>query len=238
MKNDIIDTSFSMYLDSNGKDPDSYSETLNNYHHILWDKPLPNGSSFELIKKGIKKFSLELKLKNEVITLSSDSIINSYSNWNSMKEIIEEINKDDINTFRLLGSTIGGYIVFPSKKINKLPTINAIRGMNHVISDRFDFTLECIKRYYNGTDSPLYNHLKRYDNFFELFINFESYVDFFLLNDLVDDNYNIKFWLPFTDFKITAPLPKSLKEYNLYKKNVINFIMKRNERLQKKIKLD
>ncbi len=31
-----------------GKDADSYSPTLRYYHKLLWSKPLPNGTSFDL----------------------------------------------------------------------------------------------------------------------------------------------------------------------------------------------
>lgn len=226
-----IDTSFSMYLDSDNNDPDSYSKTLNHYHWLLWNKELPNGESFKLKKLGRKKFSLELFSKDKKYILSSDSIIHSYSKWKKMSHIIQDINNKDIESFISIGSTIGGYIVFPAKRIDNLPTINAIRGMNPIISDRFDFTLECIKRFYEKKTSPLYEHLERYSDYFELFINFKGFVDFFLLNDLVDKKYNIKFWLPFEDFEITSPLPKNIEEYNIYMNNVKKFVHSRNKRI-------
>ncbi len=226
-----IDVNLNMNFDSDNKDPDSYSKTLNHYHWLLWNKELPNDKNSKLKKTGRKKFLLELTTNNEKYVLSSDSIIHSYSKWKKMAHIIKEVDIKDIERFVSMGSTVGGYLIFPAKRINNLPTINAIRGMNPFISDRFDFTLECIKRYYEEKDSPLYEHIKRYSDYFELFIDFKGFIDFFLLNDLVDEKYNIKFWLPFENFELTSPLPKNLEEYNIYMHNVIKFINKRNKRI-------
>ena len=51
----IIDTTFNVYSDAQGGDPDSTSPTLRLYHKHLWSKPLPNGTVFELTnnKKGV-----------------------------------------------------------------------------------------------------------------------------------------------------------------------------------------
>jgi Family of unknown function (DUF6994) len=53
------------------------------------------------------------------------------------------------------------------------------------ISDRFDLTIECIRRHYPHQSSPLSETLARYDDFFAWFESFSGYVDFFLLQDLV-----------------------------------------------------
>lgn len=42
----IVDTTFNVYTDARGGDPDSTSPTLRAYHKILWSKPLPNGKMF------------------------------------------------------------------------------------------------------------------------------------------------------------------------------------------------
>jgi len=102
--------------------------------------------------------------------------------------------------------------------------------VNSFIDDRFDLTLECIRLFYAGQQSPLYDTLKRYKDFFDLFKNFKGFIDFFLLNDLVDDNENIKFYLPFDNFK-TRPSFADIEEYLTYKKGVMNFIKARNQRI-------
>ena len=67
-------------------------------------------------------------------------------------------------------------------------------------------------------------------NFFDLFENFKGYIDFFLLNDLVDENQRIKFYLPFDNF-ITKPTFADIDEYLVYKNGVMNFIKARNRRI-------
>lgn len=63
-------------------------------------------------------------------------------------------------------------------------SINQARGINSRIRDRFDLTLESIRRHYLGTVNPLADVLARHSDFFDLFGDFRGYVDHFLLNDL------------------------------------------------------
>ena len=57
--NKLINTSFNMYSDATGPDPDSSSPTLCKYHQILWSKKLPNGEFFDLkIKYKDSKYNL------------------------------------------------------------------------------------------------------------------------------------------------------------------------------------
>jgi hypothetical protein len=221
-----------MYHDAKGKDPDTYSKTLNSYHHYLWSKFLPNGVMFNLESIGDYKYHLIYNNDSFIMKLSSDSIIHPYHYFKRMQHIISQIPQKDIEYFHHIGATIGGYIIFPSEKINGKGTINTVRGFHPLILDRFDLTLECIRRYYLEENSPLYDHFLRYKYFFNLFMDFKGYVDFFLLNDLVDENYHVKFWLPFTEFGITKALPKDKEEYNIYMSNVIEFVKNRNRRIE------
>ena len=151
-----IDVNLSMLEDTPlKKDPDTYSYTLNKYHEYLWSKTLPNGKKLKLKSNNKKPYYLTSEESN--IRFSSDNIIHTYSQWELMNHIISQIDKQYIDEMIRLGTTIGGYIIFPSQKINNKATINAIRGMHGLIKDRFDLTLECIRRYYLGIDSPLLN---------------------------------------------------------------------------------
>ena len=112
-------------------------------------------------------------------------------------------------------------------------TINGSRGFNPKIKDRFDLTLECIRRFYSNENSPLSDTLKRYPEFFDLFQDFKGYVDFFLLQDLVEENYlAIKPFLPFNGFDY-PPLPNNVEEYKSYKKNMMDFLGARNQRMMR-----
>lgn len=230
----VIDITISMYSDTpKGKDPDTHSNQLNMYHQFLWSKTLPSGETLNLVSSGINPYFLHCQSKIVKFTLSSDGIIHPYSRWKRMKNIIQEINEEEIDNFIYKGSTIGAYIVFPSNKIDNKSTINVIRGMHPLIKDRFDFTLECIRRWYLGVPNPLSEHLNRYKTFFDLFLTFQGYVDYFLLNDLVSGDYSsVKFWVPFVDFGLTSPLPQNVSEYRTYKDNVIEFVNLRNQRIK------
>ena len=130
------------------------------------------------------------------------------------------------------GANIASYIIFPKNRINNGQTINMARGVNSLIDDRFDLTLECIKRLYKNLSSPLKNTLLKYKSFFDLFESFENYVEFFLLQDLIDSKKSsIKFYMPFDDFK-TRPGFNKVKDYLSYKYKVIEFNNSRKDRIK------
>ena len=225
-----IDITFNMFSDTPaGKDPDSFSPTLRKYHQILWSKPLPNGKLFHLDLDTPRLLHHKSELGE--FFLSSDAIGHTYKGIKKMQHITEKISSAELNAFFALCTTIAGYIVFPSKRIENKMTINGARGVNHRIQDRFDLTLECIRRFYIGEYSPLSEVFERYSEFFNLFTDFEGYTDFFLLQDLVKKDYSqIKFWHPFDDFD-GSPLPRDMDQYQAYKQKVTEFIKARNARI-------
>ena len=111
--------------------------------------------------------------------------------------------------------------------------LNGARGFNSLIADRFDLTLECIRRHYVGIDSPLKSVLDRYIEFFELFDDFNGYVDFFFLGDLVNRTGKIKFFLPQKLPFSESGYPASETEYLEYRENSMAWTSARNERLSK-----
>ena len=230
IEKEIIDIDFDVYSDTPaGKDPDSFSPTLRKYHKILWSKPLPNNQDFYLDLDFPKLLHHKSALGE--FFLSSDSIGHTYSRVKKMSHIIDEINHVEIDSFFSICSTIGAYIIFPAKRINNKMTINGARGVNHKIQDRFDLTLECIRRLYLNQQSPLTDVLERNANFFKLFSDFRGYVDYFLLQDLVEVDYEeIKFWSSFDNFE-TAPLPANKEEYISYMNKLLSFVEARNQRI-------
>lgn len=128
---------------------------------------------------------------------------------------------------------MGSMLIFPGNRIDGKSTINGAKGFHPLIKDRLDLTLECIRRHYNSKESPLSGVLARYQDFFALFQNFQGYVEFFLLQDLVSDDFSsIKFLMPFENFK-TPAAPKSLDGYLTYKDLTIKYINARNQRILK-----
>ena len=230
--NSVIDTNFDVESDTpKGKDPDQHSPTLRKFHRILWSKELPSGDLFDLNE------SIPLKLHHKSVLgefiLSSDGIGNTYTHRKSMNQIIIQFPKDEIRLFYYKCSTIGSFIIFPCNRIDNNMTMNQSRGMNRSIGDRFDLTLECIKRYYTGENNPLNETLLLYSNYFRLFQDFEGFVNFFLLQDLVSKDYSkVRFLLPFDNFN-SNPVPQEFDEYKLFKNNLINFIDSRNKRINR-----
>ena len=226
-----IDTTFNFYSDSGGKDPDSHSPTLKKYHKLLWSKALPNGEIFTLTDTDSNSYLTYISAR-EKISLSSDSISNSYRDKKALSSIVQDLSKE-VEEFRNLGSTIGGYILFPNKKIDGKMTINGARGFNQKIADRFDLTLECIRLHYLGKPNPLQEALDQNSSFFKLFESFAGYVDFFLLQDLVDANYDsINLFIPIKQMFESSPLPASKEEYLQYMNRSTSFTEKRNERIK------
>lgn len=225
-----IDTKFNFYTDANGGDPDSTSPTLKRFHKLLWSKPLPNGKTLELLDNWSGSYLYHQSELGEFY-LGSDAITHSYKNHKRKQWLVSQIPNEVTELFDT-GSTIGAYTLFPNNRIDGNHTINQARGVNSLIDDRFDLTLECIRLFYLGQTSPLYDTLNRYKNFFALFENFIGYIQFYLLDDIIDNNGNIKFYLPFDNFK-SKPVFNSIDDYFLYKQGVMTFINSRNKRIDK-----
>lgn len=163
--------------------------------------------------------------------LSSDAVIPTFKRQASISHIISQISDEDFDSFYSLGYTIGGMMVFPALRVDGHATINGARGLHPRIKDRFDLTVECIRRHYSNETSPLADALARYGDFFQSFCDFPGYVEFFLLQDLVTDDCSaVRFFAPFDDFR-TSPLPHSVPEYLAYRQLAMNFIEARNRRI-------
>jgi hypothetical protein len=163
--------------------------------------------------------------------ISSDSISHSYQNRESIRLITKNL-QEVVQNLRNLGYTIGGSIIFPCKKIDRKMTINGARGFNAKIADRFDLTLECIRRHYLSERNPLEDTLNRYTQFFKLFGSFRNYVDFFMLQDLVSSDYKkINLYIHSGIAFETSPLPNSAREYIAYAERNIEFLESRNARI-------
>ena len=218
-----IDIDFDVQTDSNGKDPDSASKTLKAYHQLLWSKPLPNGEAMKIeIERGYLKWG--------DMWLGCDSITASFLHYRfPLKELVEQTipNFSDFKRdYWHRTYTISGSIIFPMVRWS----MNQARGCSAKICDSWDLTLECIRRYYNGESTPLDKALNNSSQFFEKFVGFKEYVDFFLLQDCVDENYNVKFWLNTPLFE-SMPMPKNMEEYLHWIDTQLEFVSKRGKRI-------
>jgi len=222
-----IDITFDFRSDTPpGKDPDTDSKTLRDYHKFLWSKPLPCGEVLDLDDTTRGHYLLHRSDERGEFSLSSDAVVASFRYVPMVQE-----EKEELLEFLYIGYTIGGMMLWPGNQIDRKMTINGARGLHPLIKDRFDLTVECVRRHYLGEDSPLSAVLGRYADFFELFENFRGFVEFFLLQDAVTvDCDAVIFSTPFKDFT-TSPIPKTLDEYREYRQRAITFIEARNRRI-------
>jgi hypothetical protein len=231
----VIDVTFDFRSDTPGYgrprvDPDASSPTLRRYHQLLWSKPLPSGTPFTLEVTTPGVYLHHLSERGE-FWLSSDAVIPFWSRWGKMSHLIDQIPEVEREECKRIGYTIGGMMVFPANQVDRKQTINGARGFNPMIADRFDLTVECIRRHYLDEPSPLSTTLARYADFFALFDDFAGYVDFFLLQDLVNEAAStVKFFTLFDDFA-SSPLPGTLDAYLWYRQHAIEFIESRNRRI-------
>lgn len=238
-----ININFNYTEDSGGKDPDIYSSQLREDLLCLYRKELPNGALFDL-QKG-KDITDDYLVWNGW-RFSSDSISNTYTRQKNYQWMIQKLEKTTfyeelINKYKTVDYTIGCHIIYPKNNNKNNPksySINQARGINPKIYDRMDLTLECIRRFYNNENSPLYNKLVENSYFFDLFRDkngkngFEGYVNFFYLNDLLvnNDYTKIDYFLPFDNFE-RFPKPQNANEWKVFCEKQIAFINARNIRI-------
>ncbi|MHA6668544.1 DUF6994 family protein [Homoserinimonas sp. A447] len=224
-----IDTSFDFKTEPNCKlDPDRRSPTLQRYQRLLFSKPLPTGAMFTLSEK---TSGLDRVLRHEsdlgAFELSSDTILNS--NKGPLNSFYEQMPAEVNSAWHR--SSIGARLLFPSLQVAGKRTINQERGMSRAIRDRFDLTLEAIRRHYLGVASPLADVLARHGDFFTLFETFKGYVQFFLLDDLVSHQGAVRFYLPFDGYE-KPPLPATFDEYVAFREAQLDFLAARTTRIE------
>lgn len=225
-----IDTTFDVRTDSGGKDPDRASPTLRRYHQLLWSKPLPGGTVLEMDTTTAHGY-LHHKSGVGELWWSSDSVVTTFRDHGAARGVVEQVSAEELDTFLRLAYTIGAMLVFPGDKRGAAMTINGARGCHPRIRDRIDLTIECVRRHYLGDASPLGDVLTRYGDFFALFEDFRGYVDFFLLQDLVNDDATaVRFFTPFADFT-TPAIPRDVDEYRSYMRASMAFVEARNRRI-------
>lgn len=223
-----IDIAFDFQAEVGKRDPDLYSATLQRYHQILWTKPLPSGALF----------ALELGRVGSVRVLRHDSALGQFvfgsdtlanSNKKVLRPFYDQMGAEANLAWHRDGGTIGGRLIFPRNKVGGMQTLNQVRGTHPLIRDRLDLTLEAIRRHYAGEMSPLSAALERYADFFALFGNFNGYITFFLLDDLVEEG-RVRFYIPFDDFG-RSPLPRTFEQYQQFRAAQLAFVAARNQRI-------
>ena len=222
--------------DISSHDPDAKSKLLRSYHRILWSRELPNGEFMDLAF--CPRMDDYLQWRGH--RFGSDSLTNSFR-YTCMQDIINQYRAefDDYRSFMesyiRIGYTIGGMTIFPKPHKGEAgrssQTMNQTRGCNNRIKDRWDRTLECIRLHYLGRPNPLENVLGDDSWFYDKFIDFQGYVDFFFLQDCVTSDYSeVVSWLGDMDFD-TPALPRDVDEYRIWIDANMDFVRRRNRRI-------
>lgn len=222
-----IDVYFDARDDAGGRDPDTHSATLKAYHRALWSRPPRAGVPSLAFEPGGRTAYLRHVSDGLNLAIGSDTIITSHQG--ARASLYAQVDPDVNEAFHRQGMTLGGFLVFPVR-FGLGWTVNQARGMRAAIGDRFDLTLECIRRHYTREgDSPLRPYLEAYSYFFDLFGDFDGYVEFFFLQDLVD-GAGIR-WLHDFDGFASRPLPATLDDYLAYRARQLEFVAARNARI-------
>ena len=219
-------------------DPDKYCKELGEAHCLLWSSRKRLGTL-----KWNPLNRLMAFINGIEFVFTPDSITNGFCNSKrtvSKNETEQDVvskysekTQELIKRYKETDYTIGSSLIFPISIDGESIrwTMNIARGISWKVHDRIDYTLECIKRYYDkNDDNPLQKALLKSAAFFDLFESFQDYVDFFFLNDLVNDKGEV---ISFTDtIDFTSPFPKSEEEYYKYLNNTMEFVKKRDARIK------
>ncbi len=216
-----------------GSDPDRHSETMRRYNREIWSRTLPCGKRMDLSINGHVYIWEGHRLSNDSITTCFRHPLGRPVIDVVVKELGDGY-KSFMEDYVRRTYTAGGSIVLPIP--DRIPgeprvqSINQARGISHMIRDRWDLTLECIRLYYDGEVSPLYGSINACSWFFDPFVDFRGYVDYFLLQDLVDPDYGaVRTWRD--DSLGSDPLPADFDEYMDWIGRQIGFAESRGRRI-------
>ena len=229
----------SYYL--NGGDPDMTCERLYRWHQLLWGRTVSGVTPWQLEVVRGRRFELALTSASGArFRLRSDGMITTWEKpgWASQykfdADLVAEIAAD-VDDFNRVASKMGAYIPFPLNSADQSgDTINQARGKHPLIVDRFDLTLECIRAHYAEQYSPLAERLSHFRGFFDLFGTFDTYVRFFLLDDLLTSDRSGVLSLmsgePLAGFEAPA-IASTAAQYAEFRTRSISFVEARNDRI-------
>ena len=175
------------------KDPDGVSNKLYLDLSLLTNLDYVDGKS----KDYVGDYKYKHLLYNDLPFTSDYFGVSKY--WAQHKALYTEFEVGDfLNVFR----TIGGHMIWHSIPKNigyKKYTINWARGGRDGVYDRVDLTLYGVQCYYLKKDfkfsNTLFEAIKNESNWFDEYgkgeEGFKVFIDSFLLNDFVDNNYDV-----------------------------------------------
>ncbi|WP_066291861.1 DUF6994 family protein [Arthrobacter sp. B6] len=176
---------------------------MRRHHQLLWSKDLPyGGGGFDLVQEPGRYLVHRSELG--VFLLASDAITTRLTDKAS--KAIAKITDHELPQYG--GYTAGSALMFLGNRIGRRMEVNNAGGCNPGIPDRFDVTLEGIRRHYSGEPSNKFGEvLDRYSDFFALVKDLDGYVEFFLLPDLINEDGTIRFFHPFDNLTSAVSKP-------------------------------
>lgn len=221
---------------------------------IYWHRTYGNMPDImKKIYKDVNKLQDAINKLKPLLSFKEEDI-RSYNDMCNNKNY--SLYKEFIWNYLQYANTIGGFMLFPRHDCS----INQLRGMSDKIQDRFDLTLECIKRMYESgffvVGNPLFDISAEDKEFFKMFGDgkegFKNYIDFFLLNSWVKEDeehhyYHVKNLLHTGenedkerniqlldnwDFN-QKPLPQDENEWWTFYRNIMDRLEARNKQIEK-----
>lgn len=242
------------YLNNNFKlesriDPDSKCYSL--YEDLtkkLFYKSFPNGYVIKKTEFKERMGKNENKYWELVMTVESiqgekkifglgADYIGASVNW-ALQSNIPQI---DIKEFLKISRILGGHIFFPRWQISnnkkQILSLNVARGAEFIrknkrrpgFYDRFDMFLFDLKNWYDGNLSQLQEEFDSNEVWLKLFIDFRGFINYFLLNDFVNNDFEVIDLTNNGNFieQFESYIPKNSENYSLYFENSNNIIINR-----------
>jgi hypothetical protein len=212
-----LDSGTSYFRDGKYKDVDAASPRLYCCHELLWSGELPNGENLRLVFCRESDNRFMLKDENFPLPLTSDTISRSHSKLDNLLQS-GVISKEEANGYLRASRSIGSFLIWPIRgdKGNPWNTVNIVRA--RTVNDRIDLTLWHLKNCYEknwgederdelGKPIGLYKTFKLYRSWFELFKTFKGFVDFFHLQDFVNEgDYSVQLFAETTAIRMGSDL--------------------------------
>ncbi len=194
----------------------------------MFSRPLPNGQTMELEETSSGFRWNDFRFGIDTVVPSFFSTRNR--NLSKAYALSETDFRDSVSEYIRETDLLGAYTIYPvhaNSLIQCIYSNNRIRG-------RWDFVLECVRRHYSGEDSPLYDCMRRDRLFYDLFVDFNGFIDFFYLNDFINSDGTVKMLLQTELFEMN-PVPRNWDEYKKWFGTNIELVKKRNSRMERSL---
>lgn len=154
------------------------------------------------IKEDVFKKIGELKCDEYISELVGEKTINLTCDFIGPSIYIAKnkrgMSMADILEYYIPSREFGGHMIWPSKEIEIRSNSTIKKSINmarsYCFKERIDYTLFGIKKWYEGSEKSVEvfrNVLNGNENWLKQFKGFQGFIDFFMLNAFVSDEYDV-----------------------------------------------